>query len=75
MSAYKGLHWMRRHKEPAPKLERVCRSCGCTEDNACVHLQTGVTCHWFQWDLCSACAGGSALREQYRLPLSQRRQA
>ena len=22
MSAYKTLHWMRRHKEPAPELER-----------------------------------------------------
>jgi hypothetical protein len=36
--------------------ERRCRSCGCTEFTACVvDEDTGETCRWVEWDLCSAC--------------------
>lgn len=34
--------------------ERACRSCGCTEGDACVS-EAGLTCHWIDVDLCSAC--------------------
>ncbi len=33
------------------RLERACRSCGCTEHNACPG-----GCWWVEEDLCSACA-------------------
>jgi hypothetical protein len=36
--------------------ERVCRLCGCTENNACVGV-LGDSCSWASEDLCSACAG------------------
>lgn len=35
---------------------RMCRSCGCTDDWACVVPPTYVPCHWVEEDLCSACA-------------------
>lgn len=35
-------------------LQRACRKCGCTQNNAC--LTDGVPCHWVAKDLCSACA-------------------
>lgn len=31
--------------------EKVCRVCGCTENNACL-----CGCYWVEEDLCSACA-------------------
>jgi hypothetical protein len=34
---------------------RTCRSCGCTDLQACV--VEGVPCSWVEADLCSACAG------------------
>lgn len=34
---------------------RRCRKCGCTDDNACIHLKTNEDCHWVENDLCSAC--------------------
>lgn len=34
---------------------RTCRSCGCSESNACV--TEGTPCHWIEEDLCSACMG------------------
>lgn len=33
----------------------VCRSCGCSEFDACV--TSGIACHWTEPGLCSACAG------------------
>ncbi len=35
---------------------RICRSCGCTDDDCteCVE-RTGQPCHWVEDDLCSAC--------------------
>ncbi len=41
--------------------KRVCRVCGCTDDNACI-VEGGEgediisTCYWVEADLCSACA-------------------
>lgn len=35
-------------------VERACRVCGCTENNACI--TDGVPCHWVGPALCSACA-------------------
>jgi len=35
--------------------ERVCRVCGCTENNACVDANH-CTCSWTVEDLCSSCA-------------------
>lgn len=42
--------------DPAGELGRVCKICGCTEDNcgACVE-STGQPCYWIEPDLCSAC--------------------
>jgi hypothetical protein len=38
---------------PRPRDEvRTCRSCGCTDDNAC-----WPTCWWIEPDLCSSCGG------------------
>lgn len=34
-------------------MERKCRKCGCTENNAC--LTDGQPCYWVDEDLCSAC--------------------
>lgn len=39
-----------------PLLDRACRSCGCTEENACVVPEHGP-CSWADWDLCSRCDG------------------
>ena len=39
---------------PAPAPVRTCRSCGCTDDRACIN-DGGVPCHWVDYDLCSAC--------------------
>lgn len=37
-----------------------CRVCGCTDEDCsgCV-ARTGAPCHWFEPDLCSACADGA----------------
>ena len=40
-----------------------CRVCGCTNDNAC-----DEGCSWIEYDLCSACDGGS--ENEDRCPLS-----
>ncbi len=39
---------------PMPGEIRVCRICGCTDDNACLG-RDGAPCHWVTGDLCSAC--------------------
>jgi hypothetical protein len=36
-------------------LDRKCRVCGCSEDNACV--ADGKPCAWAASDLCTACVG------------------
>lgn len=38
--------------------ERVCRVCGCTENNACTGKGDNehICCYWIEEDLCSACA-------------------
>ena len=35
---------------------RKCRICGCTDNDChqCIE-KTGHSCHWVEWDLCSAC--------------------
>lgn len=38
---------------------RSCRSCGCTDDNACV-----PACWWVEEDLCSTCAAGAHLIQE-----------
>lgn len=43
----------------------VCRDCGCTDDHACIGLDS-QPCHWAEEDLCSTCAG----KQQYALSLS-----
>lgn len=37
--------------EPA---ERVCRVCGCSDNDACYHDDYG-NCYWVEKDLCSHC--------------------
>ena len=37
-------------------VDKQCRLCGCTDDNACLEPETGETCHWVEPDLCSACS-------------------
>lgn len=38
---------------------RLCRTCGCSEDDACVSFDAepiaGTACYWTEADLCSAC--------------------
>lgn len=48
-------------REFYPNAQRVCRVCGCTNDNCiqCVR-KTGRPCHWVEDDLCSACAPAEA---------------
>lgn len=38
----------------------VCRTCGCSEQRACVELASGACCSWSEPDLCSACAASSS---------------
>jgi hypothetical protein len=40
-------------------IGQVCRSCGCSEDDACDLSSGGVphACSWVEPDLCSACVG------------------
>ncbi len=33
---------------------RVCRICGCTDDDACIG-HDGQPCHWVTGELCSRC--------------------
>lgn len=42
--------------------ERTCRSCGCTDERACVRFNgyVPVSCWWWEADLCCACAPGAA---------------
>lgn len=42
------------YEYPDAEPERVCRVCGCTEEDACV-LPLGGCCTWVEADLCSAC--------------------
>lgn len=51
---------------------RSCRSCGCTEDQACIVEVRGILrgCRWVQQDLCSACLGVEKLHA--RGPLTDR---
>ena len=34
-----------------------CRSCGCTDLNACWDDKTDTPCFWVEPNLCSSCAG------------------
>lgn len=34
-----------------------CRSCGCTDLNACWDKESNTPCFWVEPDLCSSCAG------------------
>jgi len=36
------------------KTERVCRQCGCSDQDACYHPEHG-NCWWVHADLCSHC--------------------
>ena len=45
--------------QEARPSERLCRVCGCTEDNACLH-PNGRPCSWAGPDLCSVCAASIA---------------
>ena len=66
---------------------RACRSCGCTDDRACVReatvldgpvemLASVVTCSWVEDDLCSACRPGAECegwqRPEHRVQLDER---
>jgi hypothetical protein len=42
-------------KDEAKAENRICRICGCTDDNACIDEETGEPCHWVEDDLCSNC--------------------
>ncbi|HLH04981.1 MAG TPA: hypothetical protein VKX25_19590 [Bryobacteraceae bacterium] len=33
-----------------------CRFCGCTDNNACVDMETGMTCGWATADVCTFCS-------------------
>ena len=35
----------------------ICEVCGCTDERACIDLQTGEPCHWTEPNLCSCCDG------------------
>lgn len=35
-------------------MNKVCKKCGCTENNACVH-KDGKACYWVNNTLCSKC--------------------
>lgn len=37
-----------------PMPERVCRECGCSDNDACIHPVHG-NCYWVEDDLCSHC--------------------
>jgi hypothetical protein len=39
------------------ELPMICRTCGCTETDACTDVATGLPCHWVAEGLCSACGG------------------
>lgn len=54
-------------------MDGKCRSCGCTESNACVlpaarlvpegeEVGPAATCSWDQADLCTACVFGASPR-------------
>jgi hypothetical protein len=36
-------------------MPRTCRVCGCTDERACIHIETEATCEWAEADLCTAC--------------------
>jgi len=45
--------------------KRVCRICGCSDDNACYNDDMGI-CWWVEKDLCSHCdAETVALHKNY----------
>lgn len=47
----------------------TCRSCGCSDFNACVY-DDGVfayTCHWTEEDLCSFCDAAERIRLHHPL--------
>jgi hypothetical protein len=37
-----------------PVTKQVCRVCGCSDEDACMHPSLG-NCWWMEWDLCSHC--------------------
>lgn len=51
-------------------VKRVCRECGCTEDNACEG-----PCYWVELDLCSACSFRVTKIGQFSFTLSRSRPA
>lgn len=46
--------------------ERTCRTCGCTDANAC--LVNGIPCHWVSPEECSACTPGLVAAGGWRAP-------
>jgi len=41
----------------------ICEMCGCTDEMACIDIETGEPCHWTRPGLCSCCdeLGGPGL--------------
>lgn len=41
----------------------ICRMCGCSDEMACIEIQSGQPCHWTEPGLCSTCddVGGPGL--------------
>jgi hypothetical protein len=40
-----------------------CRYCGCTEDNACIDMETGMTCGWADDNVCTFCTEHDAFAD------------
>lgn len=40
---------------PARPVPQICRVCGCSWNDACVHAASGYVCSWAEDDLCTAC--------------------
>lgn len=41
--------------EPADRHPRICRGCGCSQNDACRNDEHGLGCGWAGDDLCTAC--------------------
>lgn len=46
--------------EDVADSEQVCRVCGCTAERGCYPIR----CYWVEVDLCSQCAGKTAVSEE-----------
>lgn len=42
-----------------------CRICGCTDNNACLDPDLGITCGWAEPDLCTFCAAAIASDDEF----------